>query len=251
MRSPTDVRGLACLLLLARIAAAQGGPPLLTDDPGTPGDGRFEINFAATFERAGDTHTFEAPLLDFNYGLGERVQLKYEVPWVYVDEPGASAHDGLGNSLVGVKWRFRDVSGRSPALSTYPQVEFENPGSSSSERGIVDEGTTLFLPFEAAWDLGEIGLGVEVGRAFRDEGDDEWIGGIAVSRSVTEEIELLAEVHADASADLDASSGILNFGSRVELAPGRVLLASVGSGLWSARSERTDLVAYVGIQFLF
>jgi len=25
---------------------AQGGPPMLTDDPGTPGSGAWEINFA-------------------------------------------------------------------------------------------------------------------------------------------------------------------------------------------------------------
>ena len=38
----------ATALIIA--ALAQGGPPFLTDDPGTPGDGRWEINLAFTSE---------------------------------------------------------------------------------------------------------------------------------------------------------------------------------------------------------
>ena len=31
------------------IARGQGGPPMITDDPGTPGDGKFEINLAVDY----------------------------------------------------------------------------------------------------------------------------------------------------------------------------------------------------------
>jgi hypothetical protein len=58
------------------------------------------------------------PDFDFNYGLGDRIQLKYEIP-VAVEETrqlsGSAAYPtgqeglvvgGLGESLLGVKWRF-------------------------------------------------------------------------------------------------------------------------------------------------
>ena len=50
------------LLVSPGIAAAQGGPPLLTDDPGTPGASRWEINAATLVEASDDARLFEAPL---------------------------------------------------------------------------------------------------------------------------------------------------------------------------------------------
>jgi hypothetical protein len=51
-------------------AHAQGGPPMITDDPGTPGDGHWEINIAATGRHASSFTEAELPLIDINYGLG-------------------------------------------------------------------------------------------------------------------------------------------------------------------------------------
>src|SRR4051794_37439935 len=79
--------------------AAQGGPPMITDDPGTPGDGHWEINVALTTERRPGERVTEMPLVDINYGIGDRLQLKYEAAWLRVDD-GAERHDGLSNSLL-------------------------------------------------------------------------------------------------------------------------------------------------------
>ena len=76
---------------------AQGGPPLITDDPGTPGDGNWEINLAFTAEKRKTERLYESPILHINYGLGERIQLKYEVPWLILDESGKHTKTGLGN----------------------------------------------------------------------------------------------------------------------------------------------------------
>ncbi len=213
------------LLFLARGAFAQGGPPLRTDDPGTPGPGRFELNLAATYVEAGGERERELPLVDFNYGIGERLQLKYEVPWVDAAE--------LGDSLVGVKWRFQDARDGVPALSTYPQVGFGNGDES------------LFLPLEAQWDLGTVSLGAEIGREFREHAADAWIGGVAIGRHLSEEVELLAEVHGETHA------GVFDVGTRVRFSEGCSLLASVGTGLWSQDGVREDSSAYVGLQFRF
>ena len=65
---------------------AQGGPPMLTDDPGTPGDGHWEINTAVTTEQRPGERSSEPPLLDLNYGIGDRIQLKYEAAWVRMSQ---------------------------------------------------------------------------------------------------------------------------------------------------------------------
>jgi hypothetical protein len=109
---------------------------MITDDPGTPGHGHWEVNVAATGRHAASGSEAELPLLDINFGVGERIQLKYEIPWVWLDEDGERSESGLGNSAVGVKWRFYDAGEAGWQISTYPQVEFRNPGSDSAERGL-------------------------------------------------------------------------------------------------------------------
>lgn len=66
------------------------GPPLETDDPDTPGAGRWEINAATTLEKRRDVWEW-TPLLDINYGIGERVQLKLKLKprFAILDEPDA------------------------------------------------------------------------------------------------------------------------------------------------------------------
>src|SRR3954454_19296239 len=91
LRIPVLV-ALACAAasgpLAPAAAHAQGGPPLITDDPGTPGDGKWEIELSFTAEKTHRKTTYEAPLLDFNYGWGDRIQLKYEVPLLVLNEKG-------------------------------------------------------------------------------------------------------------------------------------------------------------------
>ena len=137
---------LALLLFLAaRAGVAQGGPPLVTDDPGTPGDRRWEVNVAFTFEKRGSERTFETPLLDANYGLGDRIQLKVEMPWIVRGEDGRNRESGPGNALFGVKWRFLDGKSGGLSISTYPQIEI-NASRSSAGKGLVENEPGLLLP---------------------------------------------------------------------------------------------------------
>ena len=52
-------------------AHAQGGPPMITDDPETPGNGKFEINLAVAFERRPHEISLDVPAIDINYGWGD------------------------------------------------------------------------------------------------------------------------------------------------------------------------------------
>ena len=136
---------------------------MLTDDPFTPGNKVWEINAAYTEQLTSDEHLRSFPHVDFNYGLGERIQLKYETGWVFVGPSnGESVKSGLDDSLFGVKWRFLDQDKVGIDMSVYPQLQLENP-TGSVERGIAQPGPNLFLPFEMASDFGKFKLIGEVG----------------------------------------------------------------------------------------
>jgi len=116
---------LAVLLGTCAAARAQAGPPFRTDDPETPGNKHWEINIGFLGDRSPADGDYEVPDLDLNYGLGDRIQLKYELPAaIHEDRAGGSVHavsgqggaaahspdnktvGGLGESLLGIKYRF-------------------------------------------------------------------------------------------------------------------------------------------------
>jgi hypothetical protein len=55
---------LAICALAARELRAQGGPPMITDDPGTPGNGKWEINLAFAFEHRSEETSYDSPAID-------------------------------------------------------------------------------------------------------------------------------------------------------------------------------------------
>jgi hypothetical protein len=218
---------------------------LITDDPGTPGPGNWEINVAATGVHDASSSEQERPLLDINYGVGERIQLKYEVPWV-MEREGGQSRSGLGNSLLGVKWRFYDDGEHGWQVSTYPQLELRNPGSRSAARGLSEQGTGVLLPLEVQRGLATFDVNFEAGRELRTRGDDRWFGGVALGRTMNERLELLAEIHGE-SVDAHGSVFAVAVGGRIPMRPGTLLL-SVGRDLHNAVDERSYF-GYIGWQF--
>ncbi len=237
---------LFCAALTPEPAPAQGGPPLLTDDPFTPGPGRWEINVALTAELRPAERGYESPLLDLNYGLGERIQLKYELPWVVLDEHG-DTRSGLGNSNVGVKWRFYEDAPRGLAVSVYPQLEFNNP-TDSADRGLVDRGTALLLPVELSLRLGPVDINPELGYAIREKDADELVYGLALSYAPGEALEWLGELHGTTALGPDETDLVADVGLRWAFGSRFSLLAAAGTGLIGPGEGPIDFLGYLGLQ---
>src|SRR3974377_139630 len=100
---PGNLSRIALCLFGPLRLLAQGGPPLLTDDPGTPGNRNWEINFSSMQFWRNTERELQSPLLDTNYGLGDRIHLKYQVPYLLNSNNGEPFKGGVGNSLLGVK----------------------------------------------------------------------------------------------------------------------------------------------------
>ena len=236
---------IAMILLLPVAVFAQAGPPMVTDDPGTPGDGHIEINFAALATRTSDGSTYELPLIDVNYGLGDRLQLKLETPYEIDTHDGR--HGGVGSGLLGVKWRFLDNGEDGWNVSTYPQIGFNYPGISSTRNGLAERGVSYLLPIEAQRNFGKFEFGIDGGRWFRADGDS-WIGGIAVGTQVTGGWEAMAEVHDERRVDAARDELLVNVGSRVKLSEHFNLLVSAGRDVHNTIDRPADLLLYIGLQ---
>jgi hypothetical protein len=268
------VRPLTILLILASIALvvqarAQGGPPFITDDPGTPGNHQWEINVGWIANHNPGQSYYEIPDIDINYGWGDRIQLKYEIPVAAATDPNNSTGVGLGESYPGIKWRYFEYHRRGESktdanllfsLGTYPQILINNP-TSSVRRGIVASGPQYYLPLEATAQLGWLALNGEVGRWIGNKNaPDQWGRGLIAGHQFNDRTELYAELY-----DLQAIDRIsnqpkqraftLDIGGRQTLdREGHVRLLFMGGRAIQAVARNNgepSWVAYVGLQFLF
>src|SRR5215472_6053379 len=174
------MRPLATAMLVAavaRIAFGQGGPPMITDDPGTPGNGKWENNFAITFEHRPDETAYDVPQIDLNYGVGDHVQLTLQTAPVLLKRSGHGLIGGVGGTEAAVKWRFLDESRDGFDMSVFPRVFF-NVTQSSVRRGLAEDGTRFQSPFQAAKAFGRVHLDAEFGPRARTVGRGEWLSGI-------------------------------------------------------------------------
>src|SRR3954471_6414936 len=168
----------AFVLIASSTAFSQGGPPMITDDTGTVDKGHFEINTAFTMEFGEDGRLWGTPLVDFNYGTSKNTQLKVEIPYYLLHVNGQPGVRGLGNTNIGVRYRFRDGDEKGRlALSMYPQIEFNTPRSAARRNGIVDRGPEFLLPLQWEMHWGKNGVNGDIGYRFK-RGNDEMIYGI-------------------------------------------------------------------------
>jgi hypothetical protein len=244
------LRLLFVLALAPAFAAAQGGPPLRTDDPGTPGNKNWEINLGGALDRRIDERRFEVPILDVNYGLGERIQLKFEIPWVVREPHGAPTEVGFGNSLFGVKWRMYENKQRQFSVSTYPQLEL-NQSEEAVGNKLAERGPRVLLPLEFSKKVGPINVIGEVGYWITGHGPDEWITGLAVGKQATKRLELLGEFYAIGATAGGSTETTGAGGVRYKINSQIALLFMVGRGLREAPSGERQLVGYFGVRFLF
>jgi hypothetical protein len=226
---------------------AQGGPPLETDDPGTPGRGRFELNIEVEAERALDGTAYDAPNLDINYGAGEYVQLKIEVPWRVATATSRSAHTGLGNAILGLKWRFLESDSGRVALSIYPQLTLAAPRRAAADL-VADSAGALLLPVEVAWHMGALNLDAELG--YRRSRETSEVGfGAVVAHQTSPRLELLGECNGTAEIQLTAVGVLCGLGVRWALGEPISLLGALEEGVVGAVETRPDHRIDVGVQF--
>jgi hypothetical protein len=233
--------------ILAVSAHAQGGPPLVTDDPDTPGNGNWEINAAIIGEKHQQRWDLAAPDLDINYGWGEHVQLKVDLNWATADSEQGRRMSGFGATDFGVKWRFLDQEKSGFSLSVYPQL-LTNFSPSSAARGLTSDNREFLLPAEISTAFGEFQFDAEVGRNFIQRGSDAWIAGVIVAHPCGVNLECGFELHGVLiESQLDP---LVNFGVHWQIVKHVILLAAAGREFGSSAENSQGFLFYFGFQLL-
>jgi hypothetical protein len=222
---------------------------MITDDPGTPGNGKWEDNLAIIFARRPTETSIDLPDIDLNYGVGDHIQLTLQTAPVLVKRSGQGLIGGLGETEAAVKWRFLDEVTSGFDMSMFPRVIF-NTQQSSVRRGFAEDGTRFQIPFQAAKSFGRLHVDAEVGPRVSTVGPGEWLSGVICGFDVTKRTMLMTELHDESRMNFSRDVLILNFGLRHEFNESYVLIVSMGHELRSP-DEPTALIGYFGMQFVY
>ena len=221
---------------------------MITDDPGTPGDGKFEINLAIAFEhRPGET-AFDAPAIDINYGVGDRIQLTLQGGPVGLKRSDRGAIGGLGGTEAAVKWRFIDDQRTGITMSMFPRILF-NISQSSVRRGLAEHGTRFQIPMQLAKAFPGFDLDFEWGPLVSTIGPAQWIYGVVAAFDISKTGAVMAELHGTSRTNFSDDELAVNIGVRQKLNDHCVFIGSLGHELRSP--EARALIGYAGVQLLF
>jgi hypothetical protein len=234
--------GIGCLLT---VNFTRAGPPFVTDDPEPPPPGGWEINVPFIIEHASGMTEMDAPLFDLNYGLPE-IQLKLEVPIRIAHTDSNETAAGVGDLLLGVKWRFLNNEQSHFQLGTYPQVL--TPTGDQS-RGLGEDRPAFVLPLLAQKSWGKWTIYGNVGYWWQSahETRNYFYAGAVLEREINERFELGVELFGNSPKERGGRSELaFNVGGTWKLGEHLNLLFSGGRDIVG----ETHAMAYIGLQLL-
>ena len=222
---------------------------MITDDPGTPGSGKWENNIAILLGHRPNEWSIETPQFDLNYGWGDHIQLTLQGGPVILKRDDHGPVSGLGGTEAAVKWRFFDEEKSGFDMSMFPRIIF-NIQQSSARRGLAEDGTRFQIPFQITKTLDRWHLDGEFGPLGSTVGRSEFLYGMVVGYDLAKPTMLMAELHGTSRMNFTRDVLTLNFGLRHAFNEHQILIISMGHEIRTP-DQPTALVGYFGMQFVY
>jgi len=227
-------RTLKTLVMTAIGVALLAGPPFRTDDPEPVDIGHLELYvFSQGGHVTGESSGF-APAIEFNYGILPDTQFHVIVPYAYDRSQGLPSQGGLGDTEVGIKYRFLHETETLPQLGIFPFVEIP---TGDAGRRLGSGHTQVYLPIwlQKAWgpwtSYGGYGWWRNPG-----DGNRNWTyAGWLVQRDLGDMLTLGVEgFRTTATTWAGQASTGFNVGGQVNLSPTHHILFSAGRNVAGA-----------------
>lgn len=208
------IRGLFVGICLLGHTVVWGAHPLITDDTGTQGKGRFQIEVNGQYDS--DRETVKGASLEstgsqiattLSYGMSENADLVLSLPyqWGKVKEDGVALYDekGISDTTFEVKWRFYEKDGLSLALKPGVRIPTGN-----DEKGL-GAGKTGFHAFligskeVASWAFhGNVGYIMNENKA--DEEKNFWQASLAATYEAVKGLKVVGNIGIERNRDKTA-----------------------------------------------
>lgn len=204
---PSALAGIAAMLALA--GPCQAAHPLVSDDTGTQGAGRWQFEASADRTRvreAGITAREHALGLALTYGLADTLDLALGAPWLRLSASGEKAQSGLADLTLLAKWRFFD-DGQGVSLGLRPELTLP---TGQEDKGLGNGRATGALTVLAQVQRGAWTWLANAGVAYNDNqsGDRKrlWAASTALLYGASDAWTLVADLGARRAAAPGAAS---------------------------------------------
>ena len=219
-----------------------------TDDPSTPGPRTWELNLTFNGQQFGRQRAFETPLYDLNYGVGNLIQLKFEIPLetTRVDRKTIS---GWGSYKSGIKYNFYNNEKRGLSVAVYPQLEFRGPGSN---RQITEDNKVLTIPILVSKRVSTIRLTTNLGynKVVAGVGNSEVFSSFAAGIPITPKFAAMGEFWSSWTQNTNQHLYIVNVGVMRSFGERFIIYSSAGRSIGITPDGRSHLYAVIGIKIV-
>jgi hypothetical protein len=224
----------------APVEMTVGSPPMEIEDTDTPGDGIWEINLGLEIEWGQAERRVSAPVVEIEYGVGDRLQVSLELPYVFVRDGGddgearARVH-GVGDAGFGLKYRFYGNEERGLSLAVHPELRVR---MGSVDLEVSEGGSTIALPLVLTSEFERFSSSAIVGTEL-GEGERHWFGGAGFGWRLDERTAVLVDL---LGSNLGSSAGnwAAGLGLRRKLDDKNTLSASIGRDISTGEGQAAE-----------
>ncbi len=184
---------------------AYAAHPLITDDTGTQGKGKFQIEVNA--EHANDNGNTETALgATLSAGVLDNVDIVIGAPYVFLSEKDDTGHrrheDGISDLLLALKWRLYENEGLSFALK--PGVTL---ATGDADKGLGDSKSTYSLFFITTKELEPITLHLNLGYILnRSELRNIFHYSLAAEYAAAKSIKIVGNIGGETNPDRESNT---------------------------------------------
>lgn len=193
------------------VSNSYGAHPLITDDTGTAGKSKFEIEIGAKYgheDEDGVTENSIEIVPVFVYGLADNIDIELCVPYQYIriKESGTTTtEDGISDIEIDLKWRFYEKDGLSLALR--PLISLP---TGDEEKGLgagkIAYSLLLFVTEEIKpWSF-DLNLGYKRNENKVDERKDIWHASLASRVEVIKDLNVVADIGIETNPDKSSNT---------------------------------------------
>jgi hypothetical protein len=197
---------IAVSLLLGMLSTpVYAAHPLITDDTGTQGKGKFQIEVNA--EHANDNGNTETALgATLSAGLLDNVDLVVGSPYIFLRERDENKHwnreDGIADLSLAVKWRFYEHEGLSFALK--PGMTL---ATGDEDKGLGDGKPTYSLFFITTKELEPFTFHLNLGYVLnRSELRDIFHYSLAAEYAAAKSLKIVGNIGGETNPDKESGT---------------------------------------------
>lgn len=254
-------RGIIIWSVLILPAATWGAHPLITDDAGTQGKGKFQLEVNGQYDSDKETvntvsikSTGGQVASTLTYGVADSIDLAVGIPYLWIREKDdgvqVSNEHGISDATLDVKWRFFEKEGLSFAVK--PGVSFST-GDENKGLGVGKIGYHLYLigtkdaaPWSFSANLGYIRNETK----FDTEEENLWHASLATTYEFVKGIKIVGDIGQEKNRDKSSHNEPAYVLAGVIYSPNDTIDLDMGVKHGITSSE-TDLSLMAGTTFRF